>query len=131
MAWGKPNFTRLPVTIRRWKGFKRERIEIHRDQITVTEKGIFGEKKWTEPVSAYKSLLHRTDLQIRSESEFGFMGPDRVYLHTVYLLELIHPNHEKTLLIFRTPEEKVIRQMWKDAARALNLPALKYVPGDE
>ena len=33
MAMRKPDFTHLPVTIRRWKGLRMEKIEIHRDQI--------------------------------------------------------------------------------------------------
>ncbi len=53
MAWDNPDFTNLPVVIRWSEGGEKQKIEIHRDSITVTESGIFGKKKWLEPVPAF------------------------------------------------------------------------------
>ena len=125
MAMRKPDFTHLPVTIRRWKGLRMEKIEIHRDQITVTERGLFGKTKWTESVSAFRGLLRRTDLAIGVGG--GVMAPTASE-YTNHLLELVHPEKEKTVLLFVTTKEEIIRKMWKDAAHSLDLPDLEPEP---
>ncbi len=138
MAWGRPDFARLPVTIRRWKGLKREKIEIHRELVTVTERGVFGEKKWTEPMATFEGVLCRMITQIGGD-ESGAHS-----LYNIHLLELIHPEQEKTVLLYQTTsyvghirgfggpfeKEQRVRKMWKDASHALNLPALQQAPDD-
>ena len=130
MARGKPDFAHLPVTIRRWKGFKRQRIEIHRDLVTVTERAVFGEKKWAEPVSAYKGVLLRTSI-----GPGGYYEGIPIFSNVrYYRLELAHLEHEKTLLLYETndltPLSARVFEMWEPAARTLNLPALKQTPDD-
>ncbi len=62
----------------------------------------------------------------------GVVSGYSVQLTAVQLLQLIHPRPEQTLLIYKTvgAETKDIRKMWKDAARALDLPALEQAPDD-
>ena len=69
-----PDFSRLPVTIHRWKLGKRQTIEISRDLVRVTEKGLHA-SKWDEPVSAFKGILRRRDEETQSgPAAMGFGG---------------------------------------------------------
>lgn len=115
MAMKIPDFSHLPVTVRRWKLGKRQTIEIHRDLVRVTEKGLFA-TKWDEPVSAFEGVLRRKDTQIT--------GGEHVSMVTYYLVELVHPDTKKTLRLYQANKEVGIRKLWKDVACALDLPAL-------
>lgn len=111
-----PDFSHLPVTIRRWKLPKRQTIEIHRGVTRVTEKGLFG-TKWNEPISAFKGVLRRKDARSQPTMEGGCPV-------TCHLVELVHPHKDKTLLVHEATKEGGIRKLWHDAACALDLPAL-------
>ncbi len=109
-AYAELDFSRFPVTIR-------GTIEIERDLVRVTGMGVFGEQKWEEPVSAFRGVLRRTDLEPRAV----YGGTYRVRVHRV---ELVHPDSGKTLLLYQADTDEGIRKVWRDAARALDLPAL-------
>ncbi len=114
MAKDMPDFSHLPVTIRRWKIGKRQTIEIDRDFVRVTEKGLAA-ANWAVSTSAFKGVLRRTD----AETPGGWAREV-----TVHLVELAHPDPTKTLRLYKHDEEKGTRKLWVDAARALGLPAL-------
>lgn len=121
-----PDFSRLPVTIHRWKLGKRQTIEISRDLVRVTEKGLHA-SKWDEPVSAFKGILRRRDEETQSgPAAMGFGGGIKV---TVHLVELVHPDRRKTIRLYKADTEKDIKKLWKDAARALHLSALDETIG--
>ncbi len=111
---GIPDFSHLPVTIRRLKFGKRQTIEIHRDLVRVTEKGLFT-TNWNEPVSAFIGVLPRKIIALGGEQ-----SPD--FLH---LVELVHPDKDKNLLLYKTPGKKRMRKLWEDAACALDLALLE------
>ena len=144
MAWDNPEFTHLPVTIRRWKGFKREIIDIRRDTITVTEVGVFSKKRWVEPVSAYEGVLLESKIGVKYWGDDDAETPTKVYpweerpswddkveLSVIHRVILVHSDQDKTLLVFeavdqRSDEElREIRKTWMDAVHALGLPALE------
>jgi hypothetical protein len=108
-----PDFSRLPVTIRRWKFGKRRTIEISRDLVKVRETGLFA-SKWTEPVSAFKGILRRAKEEDRGEGGVVM----------VHFVELVHPDRKKTIRLYKADKEEGIRTLWKDAAHALHLTAL-------
>ncbi len=119
-----PDFSRLPVTIQRWKLGKRQTIEISRDLVRVTEKGLYA-SNWDEPVSAFKGILRRTDEETRAGG-----GPEGGSMKvTVHLVELVHPDRRKTIRLYEADTEEDIRKLWKDAARALHLSALDETSG--
>ena len=113
MAKDMPDFSRLPVTIRRRKLGKRQTIEIHRDFVKVTEKGLFA-TNWEEPVAAFEGVLRRRDREPRRGGRYA----------PVHLVELVHPNTTKTLRLYKAEKKEGIHKLWEDAARALDLPAL-------
>ncbi|MFX0201335.1 MAG: hypothetical protein ACFFCW_34910 [Candidatus Hodarchaeota archaeon] len=109
---GIPDFSHLPVTIRRLKLGKRQSIEIHRDLVRVTEKGLFA-TKWNEPVSAFKGVLLRQ-----------IVGGGGQYAHVAHLVELVHPDKDKTLRLYKSLRVEEVRKLREDAACALDLPLL-------
>ena len=117
-----PDFSHLPVTIRRWKLGKRQTIEIHRDFVRFTERGLFA-RNWEEPLSAFEGVLCRTATEARGG------GVEVTIWVPVHLVELVHPDTKKTLRLYKTNEEEGIRKLWEDAAKALDLPALDEIAG--
>jgi Tfp pilus assembly protein PilF len=109
-----PDFSNLPVKISRWKLGKKQTIEISRDLITVTEKGLFA-NNWSEPVSTFTGTL-REKYTVRH----GDSGSK-----TYHKVELVHPDEDKAVPIYKAREEKGIRRLSETAARALNLPVLE------
>jgi len=120
----KPDFSYLPVIINRGKLFKRQTIEISRELVRVTGKGSFA-AQWDEPVSAFKGILRRTD----EDTSIGMPEYGGGMKVTIFLVELVHPDRRKTILLYKSDTEEVIRKLWKDAARTLHLPALDETSG--
>ena len=89
MAADIPDFSHLPVTIRRWKFATRQSIEIDRDFVKVTEKGLFW-ANWEEPLSAFIGVLRRTETEVRGGGQYSQPV-------TVHFVELVHPSPAKTL----------------------------------
>jgi hypothetical protein len=117
IVMGIPDFSYLPVTIRRLKFGKRQTIEIQRDLVRVTEKGLFA-TKWSEPVSAFKGVLVR---------EIMVGGGRYSSPHVCHLIELVHPDKDKTLLLYKTTREEEMHKLREDAACALDLPLLDKI----
>ncbi len=117
MAADIPDFSHLPVTIRRWKFTKRQSIEIDRDFVKVTEKGLFA-TNWKEPLSAFLGVVGGTVQESRVAC-----GPEGRTI-TVHVLNLVHPDRTKNVRLYKAGEDEEIRALWKEAARALDLPAL-------
>ncbi len=114
------DFSNLPLKLRKWKLYKHQTIEIRRDFITFTEKGLFS-NNWSEPVFAFKRVLRRKYTVTTGAGEHSTSA-------TYYDVILDHPDKDKTLLVYRTSvesEDKDIRKLWEVTARALNLPALE------
>ncbi len=109
-----PDFSHLPVTIRRWKFAKRQSIEIDRDFVKVTEKGLDA-VNWDEPVLAFTGVV------LRRDSGFvwsQYPGPP------AFRVMLVHPDPSKTVLLHVTHVEEVARAAWQDAGRKLGLTTL-------
>ncbi len=115
-AYAGFDFSRFPVTIRG------RTIEIQRDLVRVTEMGVSGEQKWEEPVSAFRGVLRRTD----KEDRHVVTGPwsSATVWVTVHRVELVHPDSGKTLRLYLADTDEGIRKVWRDTARALDLPAV-------
>lgn len=114
------DFSNLPLKLRRWKPYKHQTIEIRRDFITFTEKGLFS-NNWSEPVFAFKGVLRRKYTVTTGAGEHSTFA-------TYQDVILDHPDKDKTLLVYRTSvesEDKDIRKLWEVTARALNLLALE------
>ena len=112
-----PDFSHLPVTIRRWKFVKRQTIEIERGLVRVTEKGL-GATKWEEPLSRFRCIRLRTKFSLGGEAGHG---------GTYYRIELEHPVPRKTVMLCEITKEEKARKIWKDAALRFNLPPY-YTP---
>jgi len=94
--------------------FYEERVVLSRKEIRFTRKSLFGTRTWCEPTRSFQGILRRTVRRSRSHSRY-----------TVYLLELVHPDKDKTVTIYRSTSGEGFRQRQEEACRALGLPALE------
>ncbi len=121
--WSKPDFSRLPIKIRRGIFFG-TRIVINHNIVTVRFEECFSRTTWTEPVSAFRGIRRITEARVIAV-KMGFS------IRTTHRIELLHPDDTRTLILHiegdqrDSGQDKRIGKLWKDAALTLNLPALR------
>ncbi len=93
-------------------------ITIGPDRIGVDEQRLFKRLVWDEPFSAYRGVLARTK-RVSRGSKHGSSS------YTVYLVELHHPDKDKTITLFSSTDRGSWRGRWERAARALGVPAIE------
>lgn len=85
---------------------------------TVSERGITGQKTWTEPLTAFDGVL-RSTRKVRT----------RRSSYTLYLIDLVHPDPVRSINLYSDTRESGFRAKWEEYARQLNLPALEQGEG--
>ncbi len=94
---------------------KRREITIDRHFVTVQEAGLMGRKRpWEEPLGEYEGVLRRL-VHVRS----------RYKVYTLYLIDLVHPEPDKTINLFRDTSDRGWRRHWESYARLFARPALE------
>lgn len=86
---------------------------------TVTERGLTGERSWSEPLSAYDGVL-RSTRQVRTKNSS----------YTLYMVDLIHPVPDRKINLYTDTREAGFRTKWEEYARLLNLPAFEQGDGE-
>lgn len=85
---------------------------------TVTERGLRGEKSWTEPLSAYDGVMRSTRrVKTRNSS------------YTLYMVDLVHPDSDRKINLYTDTSETGFRGIWESYARQLRLPAFDQGEG--
>lgn len=92
----------------------RETIAVDRDDVTVTRAGLWGAHCFRAPRASYRGVRLRT-CRIRrgKRSVEGFA------------VDLLHPERDKTLNLYRSARAERARARWEALARSLDLPALE------
>ena len=86
------------------------------EQVSVTRKSAFGTRQWTARMSEFTG--------IRNRSEFHSGGKNSPS-YTLYIVELLHPDSQKTVRLYESRMNAGIRGIWENACRALNLAAIE------
>ena len=85
---------------------------------TVTERGLKGEKSWTEPLSAYDGVMRNTRrVKTRNSS------------YTLYMIDLVHPDGDRKINLYTDTSVAGFRGKWESYARQLKLPAFEQGEG--
>jgi hypothetical protein len=82
--------------------------------VTVEARGIFGAKRWQEPLTAYQGVLSRTRRISTKNSSY-----------TLYLVDLSHPDEKRSVNLYTARSERDWRAKWEAYARWLKRPALQ------
>lgn len=85
---------------------------------TVAERGLFGLRKWTEPLSAYQGVMRRTR-HVRTRNRN----------YTLYMVDLLHRDEDRSINLYTDTTERGFRNAWEDYARRLHLPAFEEGEG--
>jgi hypothetical protein len=86
------------------------------ERISVTKKSLFGTTQWSEFISAYEG--------VQSRSEYHSGGKNSPS-YTLYIVELVHKDPKKTVLLYQSDSNEVFRVIWEDYCRKLSLPAIE------
>lgn len=82
--------------------------------VEVIHRPFWGKKiSFKEKLSKYEGVRFRIEF-----FQFGILTKNK------YIIELLHKNNNKTVPLYISTSGRNIRHIWKDYARALNLPAL-------
>jgi hypothetical protein len=96
----------------------RRRIAFDGSAFTVAEHGLRGTKQWREPLSAYQGVMRHTR-RVRTKNSS----------YTLYMIDLVHPDGDRTINLYTDTREGGLREKWEEAARRLALPALEEGEG--
>ena len=99
--------------------FRRRRVTFLGDGVEVEGRGLRGAESWYEPYGAFKGVLHRQEVVRRKNSST-----------TYQIVELLHEDPERCVLLYVKPTRKVPRERWESYARRLKLPALEAGEAD-
>ncbi len=91
-------------------------IKIGAEEISYFRKTLFKRAEWTEPVSSYKGVLYRSEYHSGGKNHSSY---------TLYIVELLHEEKEKTVQLFSSRSDGEVRKYWEDGARMLGKPALE------
>jgi len=91
-------------------------LEISRSYCT-----LFKKEEWTEPVSAYKGILMRTDVQTTGERSTA----------QIYALDLLHEDPSKCIRLFKSLEYNSAFSKWREYCQLFSVPALEQVGKDK
>ncbi len=93
---------------------RRRKVTFHGDGVEVEGRGLFGRESWYETYKAFKGVLHREEV-VKSKNS-----------RTTYqIVELLHEDPKRCVLLYVKPTSKVPRERWEGYARRLKLPALE------
>ena len=92
----------------------RKAITIDKYFVSVEESGLKGARQWQEMLQSYRGVRSRTRRVRRKNSSY-----------TLYLIELLHDDADKTVLLYKSRNDRNWRGKWEAYARWLKLPALE------
>lgn len=92
----------------------RKSVTIDKYFVSVEESGLRGARRWQEMLQSYRGVKTRTRRVRRKNSSY-----------TLYLIELLHDEREKTVLLYQSRSDRGWRGKWEAYARWLKLPALE------
>jgi hypothetical protein len=96
-------------------------ILIERGQVTVTTRGLFGKRRWSEPITAYNGVLKES----RYYAETGRSGSRMVYgvkvAHITWAKEILL--YQASSTVFLPPEGW--ERSWQQYGELFNLPLLE------
>lgn len=85
---------------------------------TVAERGLFGERQWAEPLTAYQGVMRRTR-HVRTKNRN----------YTLYIIDLLHRDSDRSINLYTDTTERGFRAIWEEYARRLRLPAFEEGEG--
>lgn len=119
MTMAGPDFREWPVRMTRWSGRRgRIRVVIVNGLVQATESALRRTRQWTEPLSGYVGV--QINSLVRPGSSLGVRRWHEAVLR--------HRDPEKTIPLYSSQRLCDVRKVWKDAAVALDLPALERTP---
>ncbi len=99
-----------------WIVSHRKKIKIDENNVSVDSRSIFGHNIWQEPLDRYKGIMARSEYHRGTKNRAS---------HTLYIVELFHDDKKKKIRLYESRSDENFRDIWKDYARKLNLPALE------
>ena len=99
--------------------FRRRKVTFLGDGVEVEGRGLRGAESWYEPYTGFRGVLHRQEVVRRKNSST-----------TYQIIELLHEDPARCVLLYVKPTKKVPRERWEDYARRLKLPALEASGAD-
>jgi hypothetical protein len=100
--------------------FIRSKLSIELKEISYQKSSLFGNTYWVEPLDQYKGILHRSEYHSGGKNSSSY---------TLYIIELLHEDKEKKILLYQSRSDSGVRALWEDYCRALKLPALEEADG--
>ena len=108
MANERPDFSQLPVTIRRGTLIKSETIRIDRDGVEVVVKGPVRTTQGRAKLTAFEGVRRRTVTERRGAGRSARDG-------TRHLVELVHGDGDKTIRLQESGTDDGVRALWEQA----------------
>jgi hypothetical protein len=93
---------------------RRKVITFEGSRISVVQRGLRGTRSWRQPLSAYRGVKAHTRRVRRNKRSY-----------TLYLVDLLHPEAERTVNLYTAASKRDWREKWEHYARRLNMPALE------
>jgi hypothetical protein len=90
---------------------RRKTLTINQNTVQVSVRGLFGMRRWSEPLANYRGLRHRRE---RVRHRYGW--------RIVHWLQLAHPDPAKEIELFRAYGERGIEAARRQWAEWLGLP---------
>ena len=92
---------------------RRRTLIIGQSSLQLSVRGLFGARRWREPLANYRGLRHRHE---RVRHRYGW--------RMVYRLELAHPDPARVLCLMSTRDGRRIQACGRQWAERLGLPVL-------
>lgn len=106
---------------------KSARAKIDSDNVHYSERSVFGNKSWHEPLSSYRGVRWRQEDVI---SQSGNSSRSRTT--TYQLIELAHPKSSRTVPLYRANvSDENARREWERLSRVMSLSAIDSREIDE
>lgn len=96
-----------------WRLLQHRHAVVDKYLVTVEGWSLLGREAWRVPLDTFLGVRHRTGIIRRKRSST-----------TYQIIELVHPDPKKTILLWVERGDAVPRERWETYARLLNLAAL-------
>lgn len=96
--------------------FRKKVTRIDSNGVSVHQTGLFSQRSWSAPFSHYRGILAREEYHSGGKNSPSY---------TLYLVELLHEEKDKTVQLYSSRSGDGHRSIWEDYCRTLGLPALE------
>jgi hypothetical protein len=86
------------------------------ERVIVTKKSMFGMTQWSEFISGYEGVQSRNEYHSGGKNSPSY---------TLYIVEMLHKEPKKTVLLYQSDNNEMFRIIWEDYCQKLNLPAVE------